>query len=325
MLARLFLNWLDGEGLLGRYEFPIQLDFNAFNFLISVNLYRDLRIFGQRLGEEIIRQEEQRHWNRSAQRCRVRGCLPIRRCHIQGEIVARAIGWHIGAHRDDILAAEEKGQVAVNLPQFLRLGRLVKFAIRLGRDRFQKAPVDIPAQADGIYRHAVNGRGADGILTAVLTDVAILAAIAEDHHRLALQRRLIGDFDGAQSGVIEGCLPAISQVLELRENQGAVGRVIDHQSHLIVESNQGDRVIWTQSVQIIARRRQRVRQRLVGHATAGINHQYAGESQVVIGDILNPRDCCQVCQIAAHREVAHFQARHQLTAGIQNAGVNGNL
>ena len=223
------------------------------------------------------------------------------------------------------MAAEEKSQVAVNLPQFLRLGRFVKLAIRFSCDRFQKAAVNVPAQADGIYRHAVDGRGADALLAAVLADIAVLAAIGEDYHRLSLQRRLIGDFNGAQGGVIKRRLPAVSQVLELREYQRAVGCVIDHQAHAIVKGHQGDRVIGTEGVQIIARGRQRVRQGLVGHAAAGINHQDAGESQIVIGDVLHPCDRCQARQIAANREVAHLQTRNQLPAGIQYAGVYGDF
>ncbi len=325
MLARLFLDRLNGEGLLGGDDLAIEGDFNAFDLLVGADLDGDLRIFGQRLGEEIIGQEEQGHRNRRAQRGLVRRTLPIGRCHIQSEIITRAIGWHIGAHRDDVLAAEEKSQVAVDLPQFLRLGRLIEFAIGFCRDRFQKAAVNVPAQADGINRHAMNGRGADALLAAVLADVAVLAAIGKDHDCFAVQRRLIGDFNGAQRGVIERRLSAISQVLELSENQRAVGRVIDHQAHTIVKGNQGDRVIGTEGVQVIARGRQRVRQGLVGHAAAGINDQDAGESKLVIGDVLHARDRCQARQIAAHREVVHIQARDQLAAGIQNAGVNSDF
>ena len=57
MLARLFLDRLDGESLLGGNDLAIEGDFNAFDFLIGADFDRDLRIFGQRLGEEIIGQK----------------------------------------------------------------------------------------------------------------------------------------------------------------------------------------------------------------------------------------------------------------------------
>ena len=68
MLARLFLDRLDGEGLFRRNNFAIKGDFDAFDVLIGADLDGDVRIFRQGLGEEIIGQEEQGHRNRRAQR-----------------------------------------------------------------------------------------------------------------------------------------------------------------------------------------------------------------------------------------------------------------
>ena len=148
MLARLFLDRLNREGLVRRDHLAIKRDFNAFDILIGVDLDRDLRIFRQRLGEEIIGQEEQGHGNRRAQRRVVRRALAIGCVDVQREIITRAISRHLGARADDILAAEELGQVAVDIAQFLRQRRIVKLGVGFSRDRFEEALVDVPAQAD---------------------------------------------------------------------------------------------------------------------------------------------------------------------------------
>ena len=171
----------------------------------------------------------------------------------------------------------------------------------------------------------MNGRGADALFAAMLADIAILAAIAEDHHRFALQRRFVGDFDRAESGVIKRCLPAIPEVFELLENEGAVGRIIDDEAGAIAECHQGDRVIRAQGVDVAAGGRQRFRQGLVRHAAAGIDDQDSRESQIVIGDVLNATDIGQAGQVAADREVIHRQAGDQLLAGIEDADVDGDL
>ena len=111
----------------------------------------------------------------------------------------------------------------------------------------------------------------------------------------------------------------------MSENQPAVRRVVDYQTHAVVEGDEGDRVVRSQGVDIAAGGRQRFRQWLIRHAAAGVDYQDAGESQLVIGDILHPRDRRQPRQVAADIKVARFQTRDQLPAGIQYAGVNGDL
>ena len=171
----------------------------------------------------------------------------------------------------------------------------------------------------------MNGRSADALLARVFADIAVFAAVTEDDHSFALERGFIRELNSAQGGVVQRRLSAISQVFELSEKDRPVRRVVDHQAHAVIESNEGDRVIRTQGIQVTARGRQRFRQGLVRHAAAGINHQDAGESQVVIGDVLDARDICQAGQIATHGEVFHLQPGDQLPAGIQDAGVNGDF
>ena len=191
MLARLFLDRLDGEGLLSGNDFAIQRHLDTFDVLISANLNRDLRVFGERLVEEAIRQIHQWNGNRRPQ-CGASGrTLSIRCRDIQREIITRAIGRHFGGHRNDILAAEQKGEVAVNVTKFLGQRRVVKLGIGFRGDRFQEALVDVPAQADRIHRNAVNGRGADALFARMFADATVFAAVAEDDHRFALERRFI--------------------------------------------------------------------------------------------------------------------------------------
>ena len=148
MLARLFFDWLNGEGLVRRDDFAIKRDFDAFDVLIGEDLDRDLRIFRQRLGEEIIRQEEQGHRNRRAQRRVIRCAMSIGCDDVKREIITLAISRHLGARGDDILAAEEKSQVAVDIAQFFGQRRIIKLGVGFSRDRFEEALVNVPAQAD---------------------------------------------------------------------------------------------------------------------------------------------------------------------------------
>ena len=146
----------------------------------------------------------------------------------------------------------------------------------------------------------MNGCGADALLARMRADSAVFAAVTEDDHRFAIERRFIRKLNRAEGSLVKRRLSAVSQVLELSENCLAVRRVIDHEAHTVVKRNQGDRVIRTQGVQVIARSRQRFRQGLVRHAAAGVNHQDAGESQVVISDVFHPCDIRQARQIPAN-------------------------
>ena len=118
----------------------------------------------------------------------------------------------------------------------------------------------------------MNGRGADALLARMRANTAVFAAVAEDDHRFAIERRFIRKLNRAEGGVVERRLSAVSQVFELSENDLAVRRVIDHQAHTVIKGNQGDRVIGSQGLQVIPRSRQRFRKRLVRHAAAGVNH-----------------------------------------------------
>ena len=148
MFARLFLDRLDGEGLLSGNHFAIKGDFDTFYVLISADLDRDLRVFDQRLVENVIRQIHQWNGNRRPQ-CGASGrTLSIRRRDVKREIITRAIGRHFGVDRNDVLAAEQKGEAAVNVAKFFRQRRVIEFGIGFRGDRLQEALVDVPAQAD---------------------------------------------------------------------------------------------------------------------------------------------------------------------------------
>ena len=75
VFARLPLLRLDGISLIGRDDFAIHREFDAFDILVSADLDRDLRVLAQRLGEDVLGQVEQRHRNRRAQG----GCPGCRR------------------------------------------------------------------------------------------------------------------------------------------------------------------------------------------------------------------------------------------------------
>ena len=148
MLARLFLDRLDGESLVSGNDLAIKGDLDAFDVLISADLDRDLRVIGERFIKDVIRQEYQRNRNRRPQ-CGASGrTLSIRGGDIQGEIITRAIGRHISAHRNDILAAEQKSEIAVDVPKLFGPGRVVKLGIGFGGDRLQEALINVPTQAD---------------------------------------------------------------------------------------------------------------------------------------------------------------------------------
>ena len=149
----------------------------------------------------------------------------------------------------------------------------------------------------------MNRRGAYAFIAAVLADIAVFAAIAEDHHRLALQRRFDSRLDAQQGRVVESGLPAISQVVNRSNEPLAVSRVIQDQARIVAESDDGYGIIRAQRLQITARGRLRLGQRPVRHAAAGIYHQYAGEVQIIIGDIFHTGDLRQTRQIPPNGEV----------------------
>ena len=142
ILARLLRLRLDRVRLIGRDHFAVNGIFDALNILVGADLNRDLRIFGDGFGEDIIGQEKQRYRYRRAQRGLARGCLAIGGHHIQREVITLAIGGHIDAQADDVLAAEEKCQVAVNIAQLFGLGRIIKLGVGFSRNRFQETPVN---------------------------------------------------------------------------------------------------------------------------------------------------------------------------------------
>ena len=325
ILARLLRLRLDRVRFIGRDHFTVNGVFDALNILVSAYLNSDLRIFGDGFGEDVVGQEKQRYRYRRAQCAVARGRLAVGGNHIQREVVTLAIGRHIDAQADDVLAAEEKSQVAVDIAQFFRLGRIIKFGIGFPRNRFQETPVNRPAQANRIYRHTVDRGGADALVAAVLADIAILAAIAEDDHRFPLQRRLNSGLDTQQRRVIQGGLAAISQVVDRADQALAVGRVIHHQADITAETDDGDWVVRAERLQVAARGRLRQRQRLVRHTAAGVNHQDAGKIQIVIGDILDAGDLRQADQVSADGKILGLQSRNQLPARIQYAGVDRHL
>ena len=155
-------------------------------------------------------------------------------------------------------------------------------------------------------------RGAYAFIAAVLADIAVFAAIAEDDHRLALQRRFDGRLDAQQGRVVESGLAAISQVVNRANQPLAVGRVIQDQPGIVAESDDGYGIVRTQRLQIAARGRLRLGQRLIRHAAAGIDHQYAGEVQIIIGDILDAGDFGLARQVPANGKILDIQARNQL-------------
>ena len=112
MFARFLFYRHDGIAFIRRDDLAIERIFDALDILVSADFHCDLRVFGQRFGEEIIGQEEQRHRNRRAQGGAARRRLAIAGGDVQREIVTPAIGRHIRAHGDDVLAAEQEGEVA---------------------------------------------------------------------------------------------------------------------------------------------------------------------------------------------------------------------
>ena len=171
----------------------------------------------------------------------------------------------------------------------------------------------------------MNRRRADTLIAAVLADIAVFATIAEDDHRLALQGRFHGRLDAQQGGVVKRSLAAIGQIVNRLVEPLPVGRVIEDQARVVAECDDSDRVIGTERLQIAARGRLRLRQRSISHAAAGINHQYAGEIEIVIGDVLYAGDLRPFRQIAADGEVLDIQAGNQLFARVEDAGVDRHL
>ena len=202
MLARLQFNRLDRVAWLGRDQLAIQDNLDTFDILVGADFHGDMRVFGDGRDEKLVGQEQQRDGDGRAQEGAAGAAAAIGCGDIQAEIVACAIGRHIGADGDDILAAEDKGKLAEDGRQFVRRGRVIKCRVGLRGDCFQKAPVDIPAQADRIDWHAIDGGGADALLARAAADIAIFAAIAQDDHSAAGQGCRGRQLDPAQRRII---------------------------------------------------------------------------------------------------------------------------
>ena len=206
--------------------------------------------------------------------------------------------------------------------QFFGIRRIVEDGVRFARDRLQKTPVNMPAQADRINRHALNRRRVNAFFAAVAADIAIFAAIAQDNDRLARQRRRKGMLNAQTIGVIESRLPAGIKLINHLNQPRLVSGVINQDLKSRVKDNQRHSVIGPQRANIASRRRLGLLQRPPAHAAAGVNHQYTGKRQAVVGDILYPADGGRVGQIAANAKIVRLQPRNKLAAGVQHADVD---
>ena len=325
MLARLLLFGFDGVGFFSGDHFPIDGVFDALDVLVGADFDFDGCIFGQGLVKYVFRQGEQRNRYRGAQG-RAAGSGPAIGCRdLEGEVVALAVGGHISAEGDEVLAAEEESEVAVDIDQFFRRGGIIEFGVGLGGDQFEKAPINIPAQANRIDGHAVDGRGADAFIAAVLADCPIFAAIAKNDDSLARQGRLVGEFDAAQGGVVQGGLAAVGEIVDHVVELSPIGGVMDNLTHAGVKGDDGDGVVGTQGVYIVPRGGLGLGQWAVRHTAAGINDQHAGESQAIVQDVLHIGDLGQTGQVAADGKIADIEARDEFSGRVQNAGVDGDL
>ena len=129
MLARLLLRRLNRIGLVSGYHLAIDRVFHAGDILVRLDFYLDNRIFGDGVGEDVVRQKEQRNRYRRAQGGAARSGRARWRRHLQCEVVALAIGGQIRADGDDILAAEEKGELLIDGSQFSRRRRIKKLGV----------------------------------------------------------------------------------------------------------------------------------------------------------------------------------------------------
>ena len=206
--------------------------------------------------------------------------------------------------------------------QFFGVWRIVEDGIRFARDRLQKTLVNVPAQADRINWHTLNRRRVNAFFAAVAADIAIFAAIAQDNDRLARQRRRNSMLNAQTIGVIERRLPAGIKLINHLNQPRLVSGVINQDLKIRVKDDQRHSIIGAQCANIASRRRLGLLQRPPAHAAAGVNHQYTGKSQAVVGDILHPADGGRVGQIAANAKVVRLQPRNKLAAGVQYADVD---
>ena len=141
------------------------------------------------------------------------------------------------------MGTEEIGQVLEYAEQLLGPGGVVKLGVRFRRDQFQEAAVDGPAQANGVDRHAVDGRGLDAFVAIADADVAVFAAVAQYHDGAARKRGAVGDLDAEVGGVVKRGLPTIGQAVDSAKKQIPVGCVIHNQGHFGAEGDDGNGVI----------------------------------------------------------------------------------
>ena len=207
----------------------------------------------------------------------------------------------------------------------LRPRRVVELGVRFRRRQFQETTVDRPTQANRINRYPVDGGGLYALIPIAGADIAIFAAIAQYHDCAARKRRPVGDLDAEECRIVERGLTAIRQAVDGPQQPIPIRCVIDHQRYLRAEGNNGHRVVRAQGVDVLPGRFFRLPQRSIGHTAAGINHQDSGKGQIVVCDVFHARHSCQARQIATDRDVVDAQARDELTAGIENTGVDGNI
>ena len=249
----------------------------------------------------------------------------VRGGDFQGKVITGSVGRNIDIHADDILGTEQMCQILEYGEQLLRPRRVVKLGVRFSRNHFQEAAVNRPSQANRVYRYAVDGSGLDAFVPIADADIAVFAAVAQYHDRAARKRRAVGDLDAQVSGVVERGLSAICQAVDGPKKQIPVRCVIHHQRDRCTEGYDGHRVIRPQGVDILSGRLFSLSQGTISHAATGINHQNTGKSQIVVCDVLHTRHIGQTRQIATDREVVDIQARDELAAGVENAGVDGDI
>ncbi len=115
-------------------------------------------------------------------------------------------------------------------------------------------------------------------------------------------------------------MPTKSQIINRRQQQRFVNRVILHQLGLVAKCDDGDQIIFTQAVDEDTGGFLRLLERQPRHAAAHVDHQHASEGEIIIRDVFHADDLRDFRQFARQDEVAHVQALQRLTKKIKHIG-----
>ncbi len=310
--------------LIDRNGLAVNGIFDADDVLVGSDLNDDLSAVGQRFDKGVAGQEDQWHWNWRAQDSAVGCALSVWRGDMQREVMASAIGREGDIQGNDVLRAEQIGEIVIDGDQFFGFWQIIENSIRFPGDRFEEALVNVPTQADGINWHAMNGGGVDALVTGIAADISVFMPIGQNDDRFARQGRTAGGLDAVPVGVVQGGLSTGIKLVNDAKQFRLVGCVIDEELKGRVKNGERDRVIGPQRANIISGGLSCLCYRQAGHAVAGVNHQHTGKCQRVIGDIFHLADRGNPRQFTANLKIARFQPGNKLPTGIQYADIDGH-